>query len=63
MAGTKFLRTEKHKDKQKTYMALLRCHGDSDCNKAQIIIYNNIIIFIDLYCAHVNPGKEIIICA
>ena len=48
MAGTKFLRTEKHKDKQKKYMALLRCHGDYDCNKDQIIIYNNIIIFIDL---------------
>ena len=24
---------------------------------------NNDIIFIDLYCANINPGKEIFICA
>ena len=29
--------TEKHKDKIKNVMALLRCHCDSDCNKTQII--------------------------
>ena len=45
MAGTysvkRFLKkppgTEKHKDKLKTLMASLCCHGDSDCNKTQII--------------------------
>ena len=29
--------TEKHKDKQKNVMASLCCHGDSDCNKTQIV--------------------------
>ena len=34
----KTLGTEKHKDKKKkNVMASLRCHGDSDCNKTQII--------------------------
>ena len=45
MAGTNSLKrfskkspgTEKHKDKEKKIMASLRCHGDSDCNKTQII--------------------------
>ena len=45
MAGTNSLKwflkktpgTEKHKDKIKNVMALLRCHCDSDCNKTQII--------------------------
>ena len=45
MAGTNSLKwflkktpgTEKHKDKIKNVMALLRCHCNSDCNKTQII--------------------------
>ena len=44
MAGTNSLKrflkktpgTEKQKKKVKKVMALLRCHGDSDCNKTQI---------------------------
>ena len=28
-----------------------------------IIIIIIIIMFIDLYCANINPGKEIFICA
>ena len=28
-----------------------------------IIVIIIIIISIDLYCAHINPGKEIFICA
>ena len=26
-------------------------------------LYGMIIIFIDWYCANINPGKEIVICA
>ena len=45
MAGTNSLKrflkktpgAEKHKDKLKNQMASLCCHGDSDCNKTQII--------------------------
>ena len=45
MAGTNSLKrflkqtpgTEKHNAKKKNVMASLRCHGDSDSNKTQII--------------------------
>ena len=36
--------TEKHKNKFKNVMALLRCHGDSGCNKTQIIRYFHLYI-------------------
>ena len=45
-------------------MALIKCQDTwlkwLDGN--DIIIYN-IITFIDLYCANINPGKGIFICA
>ena len=28
-----------------------------------IIVIIIIVIFVDLYCANINPGKEIYICA
>ena len=36
--------TEKHKDKQKNVVASLRNHGDSDCNKTQIITNFNLYL-------------------
>ena len=57
MAGTNSLKwflkktpgTEKHKDKIKNVMALLRCHCNADCNKTQIIRNCHLYVIQNLF--------------
>ena len=60
---------EKKKKKQKTpilnYFVLkpFQCRIPGSLIIIIIIIIMMMMIFVDLYCANINPGKEIFICA
>ena len=68
MAGTYSLKrfpqktpgTEKHKDKIKSVIASLRCHGDSDCIKTQIKKFSSLYNTVVVTFPHISTHADVV---